>query len=117
MCTYQVYQTRQFISPVANPRESLGISACRGIIEPQMNGSHSLAENCREISRTTGRWSDPFAGFSDDSGFPSSGRPPRLADETKAGIVREIVRPPAGQTRWSTRTMAKAKGVSNATVH
>jgi transposase len=46
-----------------------------------------------------------------------SGRPPRVAQTTKASILHEAVRPPKRLSRWSTRTMAKAKGVSNATVH
>lgn len=46
-----------------------------------------------------------------------SGRPPVVATTTKAAILDEAVRPPKHLTRWSTRTMAKAKGISNATVH
>src|SRR6476660_414940 len=46
-----------------------------------------------------------------------SGRPSQLASATKAAILDEAVRPPSNRTRWSTRTMAKDKGVSNATVH
>lgn len=66
-----------------------------------------------------GKWEKRFRerGVEGLAEMARSGRPPRLADETKAGIVTGAVRPPAGQTRWSTRTMAKAKGVSNATVH
>lgn len=46
-----------------------------------------------------------------------SGRPPQVAQAIKASILDEAVRPPKRLSRWSTRTMAKAKGVSNATVH
>lgn len=46
-----------------------------------------------------------------------SGRPPQVAASTKAAILDEAVRPPKRLSRWSTRSMAKAKGVSNATVH
>jgi len=46
-----------------------------------------------------------------------SGRPPVVAQNTKASILDQAVRPPKPLSRWSTRTMAKAKGVSNATVH
>ncbi len=48
---------------------------------------------------------------------PRSGRPPQVAQTTKASIPDEAVRPPKHLTRWSTRTMARTKGVSNATVH
>ena len=46
-----------------------------------------------------------------------SGRPSQLEPATKAAILDEAVRPPSHRTRWSTRSMAKDKGVSNATVH
>ena len=46
-----------------------------------------------------------------------SGRPPVISEELKAQIITEAVRPPPGHTQWSTRKMARAKGVSNQTVH
>ncbi len=46
-----------------------------------------------------------------------SGRPPVISEALKAQIISEAVRPPPGHTQWSTRKMAKAKGVSNQTVH
>lgn len=48
---------------------------------------------------------------------PRSGRRPAISEELKAEIISEAVRPPPGHTQWSTRKMAKAKGVSNQTVH
>jgi transposase len=66
-----------------------------------------------------GKWEKRFreGGVEGLVELKRSGRPPSLPEETKAGILSEAVRPPAGRARWSTRTMAKAKGVSNATVH
>jgi transposase len=46
-----------------------------------------------------------------------SGRPPVISEELKAQIITEAVRPPPGHTQWSTRKMARTKGVSNQTVH
>jgi transposase len=46
-----------------------------------------------------------------------SGRPPVITEVLKAQIISEVVCPPPGHTQWSTRKMAKAKGVSNQTVH
>ena len=46
-----------------------------------------------------------------------SGRKPTISPQLRAEILQEATRPPKGRTRWSTRTMAKAKGVSNHTVH
>lgn len=45
-----------------------------------------------------------------------SGRKSSVPPEVKAAIITEAVRPPAGRTQWSTRSMAKAKGVSSYTV-
>jgi transposase len=45
-----------------------------------------------------------------------SGRKPTIGEEVKAEIISEATRPPAGHTQWSTRKMARAKGVSNQTV-
>ena len=45
-----------------------------------------------------------------------SGRKPVIAPEIKAQIISEATRPPPGHTQWSTRKMARAKGVSSHTV-
>lgn len=45
-----------------------------------------------------------------------SGRKPRLSEQTKGQIITAATRPPPGRTRWSTRAMARAQGVSNSTV-
>ena len=45
-----------------------------------------------------------------------SGRKPVIAAEIKAQIISEATRPPPGHTQWSTRKMARAKGVSSHTV-
>lgn len=46
-----------------------------------------------------------------------SGRKPSIPPQIQAEIISEATRPPAGHTQWSTRKMARAKGVSNQTVH
>ncbi len=45
-----------------------------------------------------------------------SGRKPTIPPEIKAQIISEATRPPPGHTQWSTRKMARAKGVSSHTV-
>jgi transposase len=45
-----------------------------------------------------------------------SGRKPIIAPEIKAQIISEATRPPPGHTQWSTRKMARAKGVGSHTV-
>jgi transcriptional regulator with XRE-family HTH domain/transposase len=54
-----------------------------------------------------------LAGLADAKG---RGRKPSVALETKAAIVSRATQPPPGRTRWSVRSMAKAMGVSKATV-
>ena len=44
------------------------------------------------------------------------GRKPSVALATKAAIVARATQPPPGRTRWSVRAMARATGVSKATV-
>jgi transposase len=69
---------------------------------------------------TVGRWRTRFArlrtaGIEKDA--PRPGRTPALAAKTVDLIVRKTTREkPAGATHWSTRTMAKAVGVSKDTV-
>lgn len=45
-----------------------------------------------------------------------SGRNPSVDMAVRQQIIDEVTRPPAGYTRWSSRLMAKAKGVSANTV-
>jgi transposase len=44
------------------------------------------------------------------------GRKPRIRSEIKEAIIIEATRPPEGYTQWSSRKMARAKGVSASTV-
>jgi transposase len=45
-----------------------------------------------------------------------SGRKPAIPAQTRAAIITEATTPPPGRTQWSSRSMAKAKGVSANTV-
>lgn len=45
-----------------------------------------------------------------------SGRTPSIDGRVRREILTEVTQPPPGRRRWSTRTMAKAKGVSADTV-
>jgi len=45
-----------------------------------------------------------------------SGRKPSICNRIKEAIITEVTRPPKGFTRWSSRKMAQAKGVSPNTV-
>lgn len=45
-----------------------------------------------------------------------SGRKPSISIKVRSAIITEATRPPSGHTQWSSRTMAKAQGVSPHTV-
>jgi len=81
----------------------------------------SQGEVARELGvnrPVVGLWERRFrlrgvAGLQDAKG---RGRKPSIAKAKLARLVCEAVRPPAGRTRWSVRTMASHAGVSPATV-
>ena len=80
----------------------------------------SQAETARRV-RVNGRWWCCGAALSALRAGRSGrcqgrGRKPSVALETKAAIVSRATQPPPGRTRWSVRSMAKATGVSKATV-
>lgn len=64
------------------------------------------------------KWEKRFreAGIAGLSEAKRSGRNPSINETVRRQILTEVTRPPAGHRRWSTRTMAKAKGVSADTV-
>ncbi len=71
--------------------------------------------------RTVGTWRSRFvrdrlAGIEKDE--PRGGRTPRVRAAKEAEVLRKTTQEkPANATHWSTRSMAKAVGVSKATVH
>lgn len=70
--------------------------------------------------RTVGTWRNRFdkqrlAGLEKDA--PRSGRKPSVREKKEAEIIQKTTQEkPPGETHWSTRTMAKAVGVSRSTV-
>ena len=63
-------------------------------------------------------WEQRFrvAGLAGLAEAKGRGRKPSMALETKAAIVSRATQPPPGRSRWSVRSMARAMGVSKATV-
>ena len=76
-----------------------------------------LATSVRTITRWRTRYeSGGLAALLADA--PRAGRPKTLDQEAVEAIIkRTLEEKPAGSTHWSTRTMAAAAGVSQATVH
>ena len=64
------------------------------------------------------KWESRFlkSGIPGLAEAPRSGRKPTIAAQTRAEIITQATAPPPGRTQWSSRTMAKAKGVSPNTV-
>jgi len=67
---------------------------------------------------TVNQWSQRFdlhglAGLAD---LPGRGRKERLPPEKVEMVVTKVTQPPAGRKRWSTRTMARAAGMSPTSV-
>jgi transposase len=82
--------------------------------------NQEIAADLRTLRKTVSLWRSRFAsqriaGIEKDA--PRPGRNPSIPAETVELIVRKTTqeKPPAA-THWSTRTMAKATGVSKATV-
>jgi transposase len=69
-----------------------------------------------QVSRIRRRFAETgMAGLPDR---PKAGRPPTVTARKRAQIVALTLKaPPAGQTHWTTRDLARKTGVSHSTVH
>jgi len=78
----------------------------------------AIATQLQTSRVTVGLWRSRFLtqGLAGLDTEPRSGRPCSLPEEKIHKVITEVVRPPAGRQRWSCRKMAKAAGVSAATV-
>jgi transposase len=81
----------------------------------------SQAETARRVGvnrPVVALWEQRFraAGLGGLDDAKGRGRKPSVALATKAAIVARATQPPPGRTRWSVRSMARATGVSKATV-
>src|SRR5918995_1000302 len=79
----------------------------------------AVARHLRTTKTTVGKWRSQFvarrlAGLYDE---PRVGAPRTITDEAvEAIIVKTLETTPAGETHWSTRSMAQAAGVSHTMV-
>ena len=84
------------------------------------NSNQDIAEELRIKPHTAGRWRKRFAehriiGIEKD--LPRGGRP-RERESIETEIIRKTTQEtPANATHWSTRTLAKALGVTQSMVH
>ncbi|HEV7669096.1 MAG TPA: IS630 family transposase [Thermoanaerobaculia bacterium] len=82
--------------------------------------NREIASELGIVRHTVGRWRSRYAqlglaGIEKDS--PRSGRLPTITEEVIQEVVRKTTQEtPSGATHWSTRSMAKATGLSAATI-
>lgn len=95
-------------------RAKIVLAAAEGLMNKE------IAEQCGTSKKTVSLWRTRFAeqrlaGIESDA--PRPGRTPSIEKDVIAQIIRKTTREkPHAATQWSTRTMAKAVGVSKATV-
>jgi transposase len=68
---------------------------------------------------TVGLWTRRYAssGIEGLKDAPGRGRKPWLDPKKIEQVITRVTRPPAGRTRWSVRSMARATGLSRHSVH
>ena len=92
----------------------------RIVLRRNEGASESEVAKALGVSLTTvSLWSRRFemeglAGLKDR---PGRGRKPWLAQEKIRRVVTQVVQPPKGRKKWSTRSMAAAAGLSHQSVH
>jgi len=96
------------------------VRRCRIIVHRSGGGSQEQVSQQLGVNRpVVAHWENRFreSGVAGLEEAKRSGRKPSISEETKAQIIASATTPPPGHTQWSTRKMARAKGVSNQTVH
>jgi transposase len=113
-------QRRQLRRIVNRPRASVRDVRRAWIILNRAEGlsQEQIAERNRVNRSVVAVWEKRFrqhglAGLAD---APGRGRKERLSPDLKARILTQATQPLPGRRRWSVRTMARAVGVSKATV-
>jgi transposase len=79
----------------------------------------TLAERLQVTERTVCLWRGRYASHGLDGlrNRPRAGRPRRITPAKERAVVSATLRKPQAATHWSARRLAKAVGLSSATVH
>jgi transposase len=96
------------------------VRRCRMILlRADGKGQEDVAADLMVNRPVVAKWEKRFinGGVAGLEEAKRSGRKPTISEDLKSQIIAEATRPPSGYTQWSTRKMARAKGVSNQTVH
>lgn len=108
---------RRVRSPTAAQRDSLRARVV--LLRAEGRCEAAVAAALGVSVNTVSLWSRRFAS----GGLPAladaqgRGRKPALPPEKIRQVVAQVTQPPPGQSRWSTRSMAKAAGISHQSVH
>lgn len=98
-------------------RRLCGLASCLGSAAGEYNGE--IAKRLRVSLSTVGKWRTRFAtdrlqGLLDE---PRPGAPRRIGDAAVERLLRRTLESvPRAATHWSTRSMARASGLSQSTV-
>ena len=78
-----------------------------------------VARRLRVSMTSVSKWSKRFSedGLEGLRDRPGRGRKPWLPVDKVAAVLDRLPKPPPGRTRWSTRSMARAVGLSPSSVH
>jgi transposase len=89
-------------------RASIILRRAEGVKQSQVAAELGVSVAC------VNKWSQRFEreGLEGLVDLPGRGRKPSIPVETVERVITEATRPPKPKTRWSTRTMAKAVGIS-----
>jgi transposase len=88
------------------------------LLAAQGQDNTRIAQVLHTSPTTVGLWRQRFVdlGLAGLEEAPRTGRPSRIDPAKARRVITEVVRPPKNRVRWSTRTMARAVGVSKNTV-
>src|SRR5205823_2542141 len=93
-------------------RSEIILLSAEGLTQQQIAERMSISR--LQVNRWVGRFAaNRLAGLND---APGRGRKPWLADGAAQRVLEQAVTPPAHLGRWSCRTMARAVGISAASV-
>jgi transposase len=88
------------------------------LLAAQGQENTSIAQTLQTSPTTVGLWRQRFVdlGLAGLEEAPRPGRPATIDPAKARQAITEVVRPPKNRARWSTRTMARAVGLSKNTV-
>jgi len=93
-------------------RSEIILLSAEGLTQQQI--AERMGISRLQVNRWVGRFArDRLAGLSD---VPGRGRQPWLAEGAVQQVIAQAVTPPSHLGRWSCRTMARATGISAASV-